>query len=848
MDIKKEYLSHSLSFTDRQGNANGIFYNTVRQFGFTNFTTDLELHRWVHYCHIFSSGHYRAFVDGQQLVSGPLETEEVTLPLNSTLVIGQEQDVVGGGFDRTQIFRGYITQVSIWNRSLSEREVEEMASCKTSATGNVFSSDADDLEVIGASLKETVIGSLCDRTLSFVIFPERRDLRASKLQCKRAGHYIYSPDTEAENSKLLQESLQFSDSCFNSNHLWLGITDEEEEGVWRKNHDGEVPKDLLFEGGQPNGKTNENCAFMSRQNGLWHDVVCGQDWSSCVPCTRNLRRPLLLRGLCFKRKYELLHEVLGYKNGKPYFHGYYGYMIYRLEKEKWNLVDINANKTLASLTLDTEDGYPIGRQVWVIQHSVCDHPTKTQVKLSLSVCNDTEFTCSDGDCIPRGKRCDAEDDCSDLSDEEDCIIIKLPRGYRAQRPPENKKRGKTFLIGSSVQILRFVKISDVNRVISMEMNVEVRWKDPRVEYLNLKDTPEWNRLSQREVDNVWRPKLEFPNVYDGNIRLLKEVLFLKKTDQPLDLDFNDADMGKGLRHDITSYTLCTREPRPPCCSSNTTDSGQQTHEELSLISSFSILSRFPFLCDGHDWDLFAINKRSLRQELIFIVAYSGSFACSFNVFYYPFDTQRCFVLLQLSSLRMEVASFSDEDVGVVYLEDHELPEHTVSRYQVLVTHRGTNRTRYSMLRVEFELRRRWTVIVLSLYFPSSLLLTIGYATLFVKVTLLQVRLIVSLTTLLVLYTLFNNTSDALPVTAYIKMIDVWFFSCILLLFFVIICHFVVEHLENSMVRTVQPAMFANKSTGVGRPDALLRVVRTFVVPALVVVFSIAYWSVMLGSQ
>ncbi|KAG0716621.1 hypothetical protein GWK47_009269 [Chionoecetes opilio] len=88
------------------------------------------------------------------------------------------------------------------------------------------------------------------------------------------------------------------------------------------------------------------------------------------------------------------------------------------------------------------------------------------------------------------------------------------------------------------------------------------------------------------------------------------------------------------------------------------------------------------------------------------------------------------------------------------------------------------------------------MIVLTVFLPTAMLQLVGYTTLFVNVALMDVRMAVSLTTLLVLYTLFSNTSDALPITAYVKLIDVWFFFCIFLLFFIIVIHTVVEHLVN----------------------------------------------------
>ncbi|CAL4087398.1 unnamed protein product, partial [Meganyctiphanes norvegica] len=67
-------------------------------------------------------------------------------------------------------------------------------------------------------------------------------------------------------------------------------------------------------------------------------------------------------------------------------------------------------------------------------------------------------------------------------------------------------------------------------------------------------------------------------------------------------------------------------------------------------------------------------------------------------------------------------------------------------------------------------------------------------TLYVETSLVQVRLIVSLTTLLVMYTLFSNTIQLLPITSYVKMVDVWFLFCISILFIIIIFHYTTSYI------------------------------------------------------
>ncbi|XP_042876207.1 glutamate-gated chloride channel-like [Penaeus japonicus] len=389
----------------------------------------------------------------------------------------------------------------------------------------------------------------------------------------------------------------------------------------------------------------------------------------------------------------------------------------------------------------------------------------------------------------QGRSLRRRDDCSDLSDEDDCRITLLPKGYRTERPPENRTADGVSYLGTTVEILRFMDISDVKRLVNVEFVIELTWTGRSTS--SLRDAMEWNQLHTRDQDSVWRPQLKFPNVLNGDISLLSEDVFLKKIGRPEPADFND------VRMDII-----------------------YSGEEAILIQ---------------------------KQQ------YSGSFSHSFDGFYYPFDTQRCSILLQLSD-RSELVRFRSWDAQVIYQEDLQLPSYVINDYQVIVTERGNDQTRYSVLKVEIELTRRRKMIVMSVYVPTLMLLLIGYSTLFVKVSLMQVRLVVSLTTLLVLYTLFNNTSNALPVTDYVKMIDLWFFHCIFLLFFIILSHVFVDHLDTKGQDLVQIRP-ANGSTNpkefvqvVKKPELLLKVLRIYVLPVVSLCFNVVYWAVLLGSQ
>ncbi|CAL4139112.1 unnamed protein product, partial [Meganyctiphanes norvegica] len=101
--------------------------------------------------------------------------------------------------------------------------------------------------------------------------------------------------------------------------------------------------------------------------------------------------------------------------------------------------------------------------------------------------------------------------------------------------------------------------------------------------------------------------------------------------------------------------------------------------------------------------------------------------------------------------------------------------------------------------VHFTLSRLPTYILVSTFLPSFMLIVVGYATLFLNASLEQERLTVSLTTMLVLYTLFSNISDLLPKTSYIKMVDIWFLSCIFLIFCIIVFHVTVKNFNRENI-------------------------------------------------
>ena len=97
---------------------------------------DGELH---HVCVTWesSSGDFKVYKDGA-LVKTLVNVENGTqIKDGGTWVIGQDQDLLGGGFHTRDSFKGILTEVNIWNRVLGSDEIKSFAKdCDSLVQGN----------------------------------------------------------------------------------------------------------------------------------------------------------------------------------------------------------------------------------------------------------------------------------------------------------------------------------------------------------------------------------------------------------------------------------------------------------------------------------------------------------------------------------------------------------------------------------------------------------------------------------------------------------------------------------------------------------------------------------------
>ena len=96
--------------------------------------------RWHHICVTWrrSDGRWQFYKDGELQTSNTGLSTGRFIQSGGSLVLGQDQDSVGGGFDPSQSFQGSLTNVNVWSRVLSASEINSLSTSCLSGEGDVY--------------------------------------------------------------------------------------------------------------------------------------------------------------------------------------------------------------------------------------------------------------------------------------------------------------------------------------------------------------------------------------------------------------------------------------------------------------------------------------------------------------------------------------------------------------------------------------------------------------------------------------------------------------------------------------------------------------------------------------
>ncbi|KAM9352902.1 uncharacterized protein ABDE67_005291 [Symphorus nematophorus] len=170
---------------------NNVIHLGIRNHDVTFAEQDYKLNRWLSICATWdsASGLGQLWLDGKPssrkfLISGA----NISGPI--IIVLGQEQDSYGGAFDINQSFVGMMSDVHMWDYTLSPCEIEDYVQNIDLTQGNMLNWKALEFQIIGRVLVEDK-----DRNI-------RSELQASPLSLQDLINSVHDIQCKIEDIKM----------------------------------------------------------------------------------------------------------------------------------------------------------------------------------------------------------------------------------------------------------------------------------------------------------------------------------------------------------------------------------------------------------------------------------------------------------------------------------------------------------------------------------------------------------------------------------------------------------------------------------------------------------------------
>ncbi|XP_042204943.1 uncharacterized protein LOC121854377 [Homarus americanus] len=605
-------LTHVFSLTSREQTReiNGeIFVDYVRPivsaaFYFLGITEPLQVLTWYHYCLTYDHtlAHISAYLDGE--LQGVISRNTTRWFAEATLVLGQYSIEYLDAYTKTRSFSGQLTHAGVWSRTLSPEEITELASCGPDPPGLTIPWDHEWI-LNNASFIDLPEDEICEKkTNSLYIKFSSMPYEAARKACAGLGGYLPVPQSLDHAYELIR--VMYEEPVMTL--IWIGATDELQEGFYINAHTGKELEWFEWGSNDPNGLQWQNCLVF--ESDFLHDYPCHV--SRTAMCFLPTQRKWTLRGPCEEDtanyKYSLLHP----EQGKVEFRGYYQYEIVE-EDESWVWRNVITDEVIARLPFE-EDRWPMGRRNWTMKSEVCEK--KGTQLLQLSSCTTSEFTCMDGSCVSRLRRCDRRPDCLDESDEQDCQLVHRPIGYHHTLPPPSNVTGSPLTVGLKMKLVS-LSLSDKDSYLEVTYHLNMTWSDLRLLFHNLKSASRLNQVPVGEHSRLWTPTLTLVNVRGTERTMVDDeaVLTIHRKGQPLDDDLS-------MPEDVNVY--------------------------LGIENHLSVERK-----------------------------YTSQFLCDLNLHLYPFDVQRCFMDLEVLSAATDFVVLENNSSQVSYVGAKLLIEYTV---------------------------------------------------------------------------------------------------------------------------------------------------------------------------
>ncbi|XP_071549993.1 uncharacterized protein [Panulirus ornatus] len=653
------------------------------------------------------------------------------------LIVGQELDSIKGEFDIAQAMDGEVTDYRLYDVALTPEELVMFTSCREEEPSSLPSReplitlDNGRLEPQGMVTNTSLVMSeICRRVYSYeILIPKKDTFNNTVIFCRKLKATVAVPKDAEENRMIFNKFQHLSPYCQGTYKAlyWVGALGNLSTGGWNRVSDGEP---LLWHNFSGLSRTFQRprLACITVGNNLypyeWWQTNCDEFTHSCAMCNFTSRPLLRLRGLCKSSLFERELYLNDYENERPKFDGMIHSQIL-WENSSWVMVSRLHQGLRAVMDMGVPGAYPIGLHNWSISGDKC---IQKRAELLLTACSRDEYTCGEGTCISKSRNCNLITDCPDQTDELNCKIVIVPRGYSEElSPPRDTLEPLAIHFLINITSIRTFDLSAF--AVAIDAIWHTKWHDSRLTFSNLQSNYQNNKVKERQ--KLWTPKLL---VTDGTQSLVE-----------------------GARVSGNLYVIRGAEPM--------TDNNEMTIEDDTY--------------SGEENTLLYQQQDTLE------------FRCHFELRMYPFDTQTCSLTFSVQDLTHTQGVLLKDGEGVVFAGQRQLLEYKLEREAIS---QATVHS-VSVLQVQLELRNQYRYYLANAFLPSLMLVLICCLTLCFDIEDFSDRIMVTLTSMLVLAAFFAQTSQSNPKTSYVKLIDVWYLALICGVFFIILALVYVEYIR-----------------------------------------------------
>ncbi len=293
--------------------------------------------------------------------------------------------------------------------------------------------------------------------------------------------------------------------------------------------------------------------------------------------------------------------------------------------------------------------------------------------------------------------------------------------------PPPPAQGNFSEVYVQIDLFSILDIHEVDNIITLQYQLELTWSDKRLTMYNLKMDRDLNTLTQGFRNKIWIPEVVFYNTQDKH----------------------------ESQNDGKAFATIAREGKYR----------QSPRSELENAFTF----------------------KGSENPITISRVYDSEFLCDFDMHTYPFDTQKCHIILVMKGNSDKFVHM--KPLNLTYLGPIDLTQYFIKKFDFGHFNVLPNK---AALKVDIIFGRRVLATILTTYLPTILLCIVCFSTNYFKAFFFEAIVTVNLTALLVLTTLFINIYNSLPATAYVKMIDVWLIFNLFVPFSEVILHTLID--------------------------------------------------------